>query len=73
MKTFITTSAVIAVASVFANSAAARNDNARTPRLGLENFITEPDRPAHCGRTLWTDPDHAIRLYMRRDCSHHRD
>jgi hypothetical protein len=73
MKTFIATLALIAVASALAGSAVARNDNARSTRSGAESFIAGQDRPAHCGHTLSTDPDEAIRFYIRRDCLQHKE
>jgi hypothetical protein len=73
MKSFIATSALIAVASIFSDSAVARNDNARTTRGGAENFIVGRDRPGHCSHTLSTDPDEGIRLYLRRDCLQHKE
>jgi hypothetical protein len=71
MRTFVTTSALVAAASFFADSAVARND--RSTRDGAENFIAGQDRPGHCGHTLSTDPDEAIRFYIRRDCLKHKD
>jgi hypothetical protein len=70
MNTFIATLALVAVASFFANSAVARND--RSTR-GAESFIAGQDRPGHCGHTLSTDPDEAIRFYIRRDCLPHKE
>jgi len=71
MKTFMATLALGAVASVLADSAVARNE--RSTRGGAESFIAGQDRPGHCGHTLSTDPDEAIRFYIRRDCLQHKE
>jgi len=61
MKTFI---AALALASIAATSAVAKNEKTQT-------IYVEPNNNVVCGRVILTDPDPAIRAQLLRDCALH--
>ena len=61
MKTFI---AALALASIAATSAVAKNEKTQTINV-------EPNNNVLCGRVILTDPDPAIRAQLLRDCALH--
>jgi hypothetical protein len=61
MKTLFAT---LALASIVATSAVAKNEKNSTTFVG-------PDNSVNCGRVVLADPDPGIRAQLRRDCAFH--
>jgi len=61
MKTLLAT---IALASIAATSALAKNEKNSATFVGADNSVI-------CGRVVLADPDPAIRAQLLRDCAHH--
>jgi hypothetical protein len=67
MKTLIS----IAIVSIIATSAVAKNDRTRASGVEPNQSNSELSRSAYCGRTVLTDPDPRIRGAFLRDCASH--